>query len=133
MCNKSLSLGIFSTRLKYTQVSPIFKKGDKTVMSNYRPISLLTSFSIIFEKVMFNRIKHHIDANNILAQEQYGFRTKSSTEVATYNLVNNTLLALDGKLSVGGLYCDLTKAFDSVNHIVLLSKLEFCGINGSIG
>jgi hypothetical protein len=56
-------------------------------MSNYRQISLLTSFSKIFEKVIFNRIKHHIDAKNIFAQEQYGFRTKSSTEVDTYNLV----------------------------------------------
>jgi hypothetical protein len=102
-------------------------------MSNYRPISLLTSFSKVFEKVIFNTIKHHIDTNNILAQEQYGFRTKSSTEVATYNLVNNALLALDGKLSVGGLICDLAKRFDSVNHIVLLSRFEFYGINGSIG
>jgi hypothetical protein len=79
-----------------------------------------------------NRIKNHIDANNIVDQEQYGFKTKLSTEVATYNLVNNALLALDGKLSVGGLLCNLTNAFDSMNH-VLLTKLEFYGINGSIG
>jgi sarcosine oxidase/L-pipecolate oxidase len=61
-----------STRLKYSQISPIFKRGDKTVMTNYRPISLLTSFSNIFEKVIYNRVQYHIDTNNILAQEQYG-------------------------------------------------------------
>jgi hypothetical protein len=67
ICNKSLSLGIFPTQLKYSQISHIFKKGDGTDMSNYRPISLLTSFSKFIENVIFNRIKHHIDANNILA------------------------------------------------------------------
>jgi hypothetical protein len=101
-------------------------------MANCRPISLLTSFSKIFEKVIYSRV-HHIDVNNILAQEQYGFRTKSSTELATYNLINNILLALNSKLSVGGLFCDLTKAFDCVNHDVLLAKLEFYGINGKVG
>jgi hypothetical protein len=72
MCNKSLSLGIFPTWLKYSQIKPVYKKGDKTDMGNYRPISLLTSFSKIFEKVIFNRLQYNM-ANNILAQEQYGF------------------------------------------------------------
>jgi hypothetical protein len=69
-------------------------------MANHRPISLLTSFSKIVEKVIFNRVQHNIDVNNILAHEQYGFRTKSSTELASYNLINNILLALSSKLSV---------------------------------
>jgi hypothetical protein len=68
-----LSLGIFPAQLKYSQINPIYKKGDKTEMVNYRHISLLTSFSKIFEKVIFSRLQHHIDINNILAQEQYGF------------------------------------------------------------
>jgi Notch-like protein len=68
MCNKSLSLGIFPRRLKYSQINLIYKKGADSDMANYRPISLLTSFSKIFEKVIFNRLQH-----NILAQEQYDF------------------------------------------------------------
>ena len=66
-----------------------------------------------------------------MAQEQYGFRTNSSTETASYNLINNILEALNNKLIVAGIFCDLTKAFDCVNHTVLLSKLEFYGIMGN--
>jgi hypothetical protein len=109
----------------------ILKKEKKSEMSNYRPISLLTSFSKIFEKVIFNRLHNHVHNNNILAPEQYGFRNNLSTESASYNLINNILEALNNKFTVGGILCDLTKAFDCVNHTILLSKLEFYGITGS--
>jgi len=66
-----------------------------------------------------------------LAQKQYGFRTNSATETASYNLINNILEALNNKYIVGGIFCDVTKAFDCVNHTILLSKLEFYGITGS--
>jgi hypothetical protein len=98
ICNKLLSTGLFLTCLKYSQINPIFKKGSKTEMSNYRPISLLTFFSKVFEKVIYNRLHNHIKVNNILAKEQYGFRNNSSTEIASYNLINNILKALNSKM-----------------------------------
>jgi fructose-1,6-bisphosphatase/inositol monophosphatase family enzyme len=78
----SLTNGIFPTRLKFSQLTPLFKKGNTSEMANYRPISLLTSFSKLFEKVIFNRLRDHVDNHNILAQEQYGFRNSLSTEAA---------------------------------------------------
>jgi hypothetical protein len=77
-----LSTGTFPTCLKFSQVHPIFKKGNKVEISAYRPISLLTPFSKIFEKVIYNRLLQHTKGNNIIALDQYGFKNNSSTELA---------------------------------------------------
>ena len=80
ICNKSLSSGIFPSRLKFSEIIPLHKKGNRMDITNFRPISLLTSFSKILEKVIYARLYQHIDQNNILATEQFGFRNNSSTE-----------------------------------------------------
>ena len=130
ICNKSLSLGIFPDRTKYAVVKPLFKKGDKTKTSNYRPISILSSFSKILEKVMFNQLQNRLNNYKILAEEQFGFRLNSTMNNATFKLVKETLSALNSKLMVGGIFFDLEKAFDCLNHNILLSKLQFYDVQG---
>jgi len=93
-------------------------------------VHFLISFSKIFLKIIYKRLNDHININNILAKEQFGFGTNSSTEIATYLMINTILSSLSNKLLDGGLFCDLHKAFLSLNHEILLSKMRFCGISG---
>ena len=122
ICNKSLSTGLFPERPKYALIRPVHKKGDKCLITSYRPISLLTSFSKIFEKLIFTRLYKHLLANQILAKEQYGFRNNSYTENAAYDVVNEIIQAMNHKRSIGGLFCELEKAFDCVNHEIKKKK-----------
>jgi len=128
ICNKMLFGGVFPNRLKYANIIPLHKNGDKCEASNYRPISLLTSFSKIFETVMQKRILKHITKYNILSTEQYGFRVGYRTDNAIYKLTTEILNAMNDKLQIGGIFCDLEKAFDCVNHDILLAKLKFYGM-----
>jgi hypothetical protein len=103
---------------------------NSETIKNYRPISLLTSFSKIFEKVISIRLSKYIK-NYILFIDQYGFRSNSSTEKAKFKLLNDILLALNNKAYVGGIFCDPEKAFDCVNHDLLMKKLKFYRIVGN--
>jgi len=89
---------------KYSVIKPLFKKGDRNNMTNYRPTSLRTSFSKSLENFTCGRLLYHINANNILVSQQFGFQIKSSTEKAFFKLLNEILNALNNKLMVGGIF-----------------------------
>ena len=129
ICNHSLIAEVFPQRLKHAIVKPLFKNSNKSIPSNYRPISLLTSFSKVFEKVMYSRLINYFNSNNIITPSQFGFRKGMSMDMATFKLILEILEALDKKQYAMGIFCDLAKAFDCINHDLLLQKLHFYGID----
>jgi len=93
--NKILSTGVFPERLKFSEVKPLYKKGDSSVFSNYRPISILTSFSKIIKKIIYKRLYCYLINNSILFNEQFGFRDKLSTDTAMFTFLNEVISSLD--------------------------------------
>jgi hypothetical protein len=100
-------------------------------MTNYKPVSTITNFSKVPEKIMYKRLSHHMRTNNILVPEQFGFRKGLSTEDAACKLTDNVLKSINQKMHVRGIFSDLAKAFSCVNHEILLTKLHFYGIQGT--
>lgn len=130
--NLSLETGVFPDALKIATVIPLHKKGAMSDVSNYRPISLLSVFSKIFEKVMHSRFKNYFNKYNILHENQFGFRKGHSTTDALISSLDYINMSTKSKKFIIGLFCDISKAFDTVNHDILLKKLEFYGIRGAV-
>lgn len=129
--NECFTSQVFPSDLKKAKVVPIYKKGDRKNSNNYRPVSLLPAVSKVFERAIYNRLMNFLSCHNILSQHQFGFRPKKSTELAIFNTVSYIMEQVDKNYKVAGLYFDLSKAFDTVDHRLLDRKLNALGIRGT--
>ena len=126
--NTSIQSGIFPDDFKMAGVTPLFKEGEKGDVSNYRPISILYTVAIVFEKLLYNQLHQQLVQHNVLCSNQWGFRSLHSTALALIDCTDNRKLNIDkGKIN-STILLDIKKAFDTINHDILLQKLSHYGV-----
>ncbi len=126
--NTSLTTGIFPTAWKHALVVPLFKSGDINSVNNYRPISLMSIISKLLEKIFAKQLLQYLESNRMITNSQHGFRPKLSTETALI-VITDKIYNMDNKSISLLTLCDLSKAFDSVSHSILLSKCTHLNID----
>ena len=129
LINQVLKTGICPDQLKIAKVVPILKKGDKTTFNNYRPISLLPAISKVIEIIIFNQLSEYLENNKLLNSSQYGFRSGHSTDYAALELIDRLITQMDRNEVPINIYLNLSKAFDTIDHFILIDKLKYYGIS----
>jgi hypothetical protein len=129
---KSLEEGVIPKDWKKANVTPIFKKGDKKKRENYRPVSLTSHVCKIMERIIVNGLNQHLEKNKLIDESQHGFRSKKSCLTNLLEVVEETAVCLDEGKPVDIIYLDFKKAFDTVPHERLYSKLKAHGVEGKI-
>ena len=128
--NSSFMESTVPKTLKTAKIIPIYKKDEKNKPGNYRPISLLSIFNKLLEKLMYKRLYSFFTKYNLFNKYQFGFRKNYSTTLALIEIIDKVRKELDNGNNAIGIYLDLTKAFDLVNHDILLYKLNYYGVRG---
>ncbi|CAB4032180.1 Hypothetical predicted protein [Paramuricea clavata] len=127
--NRSLSMGIYPTDWKMAKVLPIFKNGEKCDLSNYRPISIISAVAKVFGRTVYDQFYSYLTSNNLLSNYQSGFRASYSTVTALLESTNNWCVNIDKGLLNGVIFIDLKKAFDTIDHEILIRKLKCYGVD----
>ena len=130
LINKSFTVGVFPGVWKCAKVTALFKDGDKSLKDNYRPISILPTISKIIERSAHIQLSSFLEENRLLSQSQFGFRLKRSTSTALIAFTDQVLESMDKGCVTGTVFLDLRKAFDTVDHLLLINKLKSLGVAG---